>query len=83
MKMLLTLPGELADEIDQVRGDVPRTVWVRRACEAGLRAAMAPVVIEGPPLTTGATRKRMIRDGKSGAPLQITERWDGKAWKRE
>lgn len=30
---------------------------------------------------TGETRKRMIRDGKSGAPKQITERFDGHAWK--
>lgn len=29
----LPLPEELLKEIDKVRGDVPRTVWIRRAIE--------------------------------------------------
>jgi len=35
--VLLKLPPELVDQIDAARGDVPRTVWIRRACEAVLR----------------------------------------------
>jgi len=31
-------PVEFVAEIDRVRGDVPRTVWVRRAVEAALGA---------------------------------------------
>jgi hypothetical protein len=29
----LPLPEELLDTLDQARGDVPRTVWIRRAIE--------------------------------------------------
>lgn len=30
----LPLPEELLEAIDKLRGDVPRTVWIRRAIEA-------------------------------------------------
>jgi metal-responsive CopG/Arc/MetJ family transcriptional regulator len=33
----LPLPAELLEAIDQVRGDVPRTVWIRRAIEERLQ----------------------------------------------
>lgn len=29
----LPLPEELLETIDKLRGDVPRTVWIRRAIE--------------------------------------------------
>lgn len=32
----LPLPEELLKQIDSVRGDVPRTVWIRRAIEQRL-----------------------------------------------
>ena len=32
----LTLPEELLEAIDEARGDVPRTVWIRRAIEQRL-----------------------------------------------
>jgi len=33
----LPIPPELLKAIDQARGDVPRTVWIRRAIEARLK----------------------------------------------
>lgn len=30
----LALPEELLQAVDELRGDVPRTVWIRRAIEA-------------------------------------------------
>jgi len=32
----LPLPAELLEAIDRARGDVPRTVWIRRAIEQRL-----------------------------------------------
>lgn len=32
----LPIPKELLDAIDKARGDVPRTVWIRRAIEQRL-----------------------------------------------
>ena len=37
----LPIPEELLEAVDQVRGDVPRTVWIRRAIEQ--RLATGPV----------------------------------------
>jgi metal-responsive CopG/Arc/MetJ family transcriptional regulator len=34
----LPLPEELLEAIDKARGDVPRTVWIRRAIEQRLEA---------------------------------------------
>ena len=34
--ILLTLPPDLVAQIDDQRGDVPRTVWITRACEKHL-----------------------------------------------
>lgn len=34
----LTVPAELLEAIDKARGDVPRTVWIRRAIEQKLIA---------------------------------------------
>ena len=34
----LPLPVDLLGEVDDVRGDVPRTVWIRHAIEAALLA---------------------------------------------
>jgi hypothetical protein len=36
----LTLPLELLEQIDEARGDVPRTVWIRRAIEHRLDVSM-------------------------------------------
>jgi hypothetical protein len=33
----LPLPEELLEAIDKLRGDVPRTVWIRRAIEARIK----------------------------------------------
>lgn len=35
-QVLLRLEPDFSAEIDQARGDVPRTVWIRRACERSL-----------------------------------------------
>ena len=32
----LPIPPELLEAVDQARGDVPRTVWIRRAIEQRL-----------------------------------------------
>ena len=34
----LPLPAELIARVDEIRGDVPRTVWIRRAMELRLMA---------------------------------------------
>ena len=34
----LPIPAELLEAVDQARGDVPRTVWIRRAIEERLAA---------------------------------------------
>jgi hypothetical protein len=34
----LPLPDEMLEAIDQARGDIPRTVWIRRAIEQRLSA---------------------------------------------
>jgi metal-responsive CopG/Arc/MetJ family transcriptional regulator len=33
----LPIPEELLEAIDRARGDVPRTVWIRRAIEQRLK----------------------------------------------
>jgi hypothetical protein len=38
----LPIPQELLDAVDQVRGDVPRTVWIRRAIEQRLANEAKP-----------------------------------------
>jgi hypothetical protein len=35
-RISLPIPAELLQAIDRARGDVPRTVWIRRAIEARL-----------------------------------------------
>lgn len=35
-RISLPLPSEMLEQIDSARGDVPRTVWIRRAVEAAL-----------------------------------------------
>jgi len=35
-KINLPLPAELLEAVDKARGDVPRTVWIRRAIEQRL-----------------------------------------------
>lgn len=39
----LTIPAELLAAVDEARGDVPRTVWIRRAIEQRLDTETAPM----------------------------------------
>jgi len=35
-RISLPIPAELLEKVDEARGDVPRTLWIRRAIEARL-----------------------------------------------
>lgn len=41
MKVSISLPDELGERVDLVRGDVPRSVWMRRAVERALEESGA------------------------------------------
>lgn len=59
--VLLKLEPGFVERIDGVRGDVPRTVWIRRACEAGLAAAGSePIAPQNP--ETRAMLEKVTRD---------------------
>jgi hypothetical protein len=36
LRIVLPMPAALMSDIDKVRGDVPRTVWIRRAIDERL-----------------------------------------------
>lgn len=48
--VLLQFDDELVAGIDAARGDVPRTVWIRRACEMALPGASGEPTLRGMPL---------------------------------
>lgn len=37
MLVKVTLPDELVKEIDEIRGDVSRSLWIRRQLEAAVK----------------------------------------------
>lgn len=54
----ISLPEEMAQEIDAARGDVTFTVWVRRAIEARLERDGLGLGAELTPATPTPRRKR-------------------------
>ena len=42
--LLISLPVELVELVDGIRGDVPRTVWIKRAVEAAVMPAVGESV---------------------------------------
>jgi hypothetical protein len=45
-RLEVRVPAGLLERVDAARGDVPRSVWVRRALEAALSPAKAPAPVD-------------------------------------
>jgi hypothetical protein len=67
VNVLLKLSDELGAEIDAERGDIPRTVWIRRAIEIQLQSLVTASTSEGlhPP---GTDLKKGVAVGRGSAP---------------
>jgi hypothetical protein len=65
----LLLPDDLLERIDRARGDVPRLVWIRRACEYRLDPEANPTV----PMADAVDRAaRQMRDsGNKVAAMMV------------
>ena len=50
--VLVQFADDLVARIDQARGDVPRAVWIRRACERAVPGADGEPTNRGLPITS-------------------------------
>lgn len=66
VKLSISLPDALADRIDAERGDVPRSVWIRRAVERALSGA-SPV---GDPSADKSHQSSGVSSPRSAAPAE-------------
>jgi metal-responsive CopG/Arc/MetJ family transcriptional regulator len=58
IKLGITLPKSIVDQIDNVRGDIPRSRYILRALEDYVIATVKGGTRERQPTTTTKTKKR-------------------------